>query len=698
MSRKKSFGISQKVSLAIVLITIVIFSAFTLVISGVVRTSLIKEAEGTLSTHTTSLVDALEIEIRFMRSQVFAYSQNCAFADDIKSKTYSNTQDLVAKLFTSSNYMDNVFVIDSQGVMVADSRRSARFDPKDYDFYREIIEGRTMAHYDLYPIPSPFDGFPVITFSVPIYDPEDFSVLGVLAAMFDLKLFFDKYISPRKVSETGFSYIVDNRGMIVIHPVTEEFFKFQGDESHIKRILESQSVTEGFSYSQEGKGTFVSSVKLNTCPWFVVTSVPLQELSKLAGRVAVIIIIMGIFAVVMLTLIISIMMRRLLILRILSLEKTIKVVSTGDLSLRVPVQGRDEITSMIEGFNSLLDSLNSSILAIDKKMDSLKGASHTLSANMEQTASAITEIDANLESTNGRIEDQSRNINETSNLVNQISSNITSLNNSIEHHAAGINQSSAAIEEMISTIGNIAGITEKASSEISGLKTASEMGRDKLAEVVGRVEGIARSSENLHEANTLISSIASQTNLLAMNAAIEAAHAGEAGRGFAVVAGEIRKLAELSAGQSKEIQKVIRDIKKSIDSTVTNSEETQSTFKDILQRVTIVERMFLEIRNSMNEQSAGSNQVLTALQEMRENTLSVQQDSQEMEQDSTRISQAVETLSSLGRVIEGAIKEISKGSNEINRAMAEIASLTEKNREDISEVDEQINQFRLGGY
>ena len=169
------------------------------------------------------------------------------------------------------------------------------------------------------------------------------------------------------------------------------------------------------------------------------------------------------------------------------------------------------------------------------------------------------------------------------------------------------------------------------------LVDASEVGRGRITDVSDQIKQIARQSESLLEANTIISGIADQTSLLAMNAAIEAAHAGEAGKGFAVVAEEIRKLAESVTTQSQEIERELTSTKSVIDGVVGASSDSERAFAEVQRLIHQVSALESEVKQSMLEQSAGSKQILQALSQINDTTSQVKTGAAEMKDGTTAV-------------------------------------------------------------
>jgi len=189
--------------------------------------------------------------------------------------------------------------------------------------------------------------------------------------------------------------------------------------------------------------------------------------------------------------------------------------------------------------------------------------------------------------------------------------------------------------------------------------------------------------------------IASQTNLLSMNAAIEAAHAGEAGKGFAVVAGEIRKLAENSSAQSKTISTVLKKIKSSIDKITQSTNSVLQKFEAIDGNIKTVADQEENIRNAMEEQSQGSKQVLEAVGSLNDITRQVKGESDEMQEGSKEVINEGKNLEIITQEISGGMNEMATGADQINVAVNRVNDLAISNHEKVDTLMKEVAKFKV---
>jgi len=377
------------------------------------------------------------------------------------------------------------------------------------------------------------------------------------------------------------------------------------------------------------------------------------------------------------------------------LSRGLEDVARGDLTRRLPEQGNDEIGQASRSYNQSMNEFSKMISSIKSQSGELSDIGSDLASNMTETASAMNEITANIQSTKTRAVNQSASVTETKATMEQVTANIGKLNQHVESQAAAVSQSSSSIEEMLANIQSVTSTLVKNTANVKELQESSETGRSSLQEVATDIQEIARESEGLMEINSVMENIASQTNLLSMNAAIEAAHAGDAGRGFAVVADEIRKLAESSGEQSKTIGNVLMKIKDSIEKITRSTEKVLDKFEVIDQRVKTVAEQEENIRNAMEEQSQGSKQILQASAQVNNVTQQVKSGSIEMLEGSKEVIQEAKNLEKPTQEITNGMNEMAIGAEEVNKAVNSVNDLTGKTKENISSLVQSVSRFKV---
>lgn len=204
-----------------------------------------------------------------------------------------------------------------------------------------------------------------------------------------------------------------------------------------------------------------------------------------------------------------------------------------------------------------------------------------------------------------------------------------------------VSTSSSAVEEMIANINSINSILEHNAESVGLLDGATRKGMAGIENVAELVSKIEENSNGLSEMSSVIQKIASQTNLLAMNAAIEAAHAGDSGRGFAVVADEIRKLAENSGSEARKISDVLKNVKQLIDATFKDTGDVQKEFSEVVQLSGTVVEQEQTVRRAISEQNEGGKQLLQAVGSMRELTQTVKERTEKLLTDTNAIKESI---------------------------------------------------------
>jgi len=382
---------------------------------------------------------------------------------------------------------------------------------------------------------------------------------------------------------------------------------------------------------------------------------------------------------------------------LVSVADTLKDISEGegDLTRLISTKSTDEIGDLARYFNQTLEKIKHLVFSIKNESVTLSGVGTDLASNMSETAAAVNQITANIQSIKGRVINQSASVSQTHATMEQVVGNINKLDKLVQEQSANVAQASSAIEEMVANTNSVTNTVISNANNVKILKDASEVGRNGLNEVSSDINEISRDSEGLMEINSVMQSIASQTNLLSMNAAIEAAHAGEAGRGFAVVADEIRKLAESSSEQSKTISVVLKKIKSSIDKITSSTENVMTKFAAIDDSVKIVAEQEENILHAMEEQGVGSKQILEGVSKVNDITRQVCNRSVEMLQNAHEVIRESENLEKATQEIKLGMNEMASGANQINVAVSHVNDISSKNRDGIGTLIKEVTRFKV---
>jgi methyl-accepting chemotaxis protein len=543
----------------------------------------------------------------------------------------------------------------------------------------------------------------IVHFRAPVYNRqgETVGITGVVANMNYSRNLVDS-ISP--YGEGRAELYTNNRTIIASHDKSIIGMLIQDAKVDRFGIAGIRAVEQSFAEQQpvtiRNNALLIQTYPFNigTAPdtWLLAISTPLQTVMRNVNSMTTVSIVIAAAAVFLSSLAGWVVAQRIA-KPISGISETLKSISEGegDLTKTIAVAGKSEIGDLAHYFNLTLKKIRELIIIIKEQTAALFNIGNELASSMEETAAAINQITVNIQSIKTRVINQSASVTETNSTMEQITVNIDKLNGHIERQAASVSQSSSAIEQMIANIKSVTETLVNNSGNVRELAEASALGQKSLEEVTDDIRNIARESEGILEINAVMENIASQTNLLSMNAAIEAAHAGEAGKGFAVVAGEIRKLAESSGAQSKTISEVLKKIKTSIDKISRSAANVLTKFEAINLGIKIVSDQEAEIRKAMEEQSAGSRQVMETLGQLNGISRQVKDGSMEMLEGSREVILESQRLEKVTQEISGGMNEMALGADQINSAVNEVNTVSGHNKENIDILVKEVSRFKV---
>ena len=374
--------------------------------------------------------------------------------------------------------------------------------------------------------------------------------------------------------------------------------------------------------------------------------------------------------------------------------KGLKQMESGDLTFRLKEnKSKDEINSMRVMVNSFAGTMNNMVATSRKKTSALTELAGKIDDFTGNISDEILQISDNSGDLNHSAKIQQQAVEETAATMNQMTGIIAKLSEKLEEQNDAVNQSSTAIEELKANINSITINIDKFGESFKNLLTNSGNGNGLISEVNSMIQLVLQQSDELLNTNKGIESVASQTNLLAMNAAIEAAHAGEAGKGFSVVAEEIRKLSENTTTQSHAINETLSKVTANIQNVYNASKNAGEVFAGIADQISVDNNLITEIKLSMDEQNSGSQQIVEALYNIKEISSEILDNYATMHQSVDGVGSHVKQLSSLAEKLNQGSEEIESSTKAIRENVIELTSLAVENRSIADALSKETEKF-----
>ena len=512
-------------------------------------------------------------------------------------------------------------------------------------------------------------------------------------------------ISDIIVGETGTAYLVSSSGTILGNRRPEILYKsiyseiIGSDTSAFAQFLKQSLASHKSSVNvSEIKGTqSISAVaSMRYADWTLLLTAPVSEF--MAENVSNLIKTFILIALIQLVVAIALgfYIARNITRPINHVIAALRNIAQGegDLTIELPASGKDETSVLSAYFNQTIAKLRNSIQRVGTDSREMESVGSDLESNMMSVSQVVSNITAGIDDLKKRFVEQEESVSGTAAAIEHIITTLRLLDESIGKQAAMVDESSASFDKMSHSIDTVGENVVETREVIRNLSAATNDGRETLVKANEVSQRISEASGDLIEAGAVIENIASQTNLLAMNAAIEAAHAGEAGKGFAVVASEIRKLAEESSTQGKKISITLKNLSVEIDTLASAAAGAVEKFNIISSYSKGLSTSIEGVVQAMDEQEENGKIIWGIINDVTGVTNEVKSGSGDMLADGEKVVSATKRLDDLTRILRENIEDIASQTELINEAAQESLEIAVKNKQSIDGLVLEVGKFK----
>ncbi len=573
------------------------------------------------------------------------------------------------------------------------------YDPRKRDWYKGAIQNNSFYTTPIYEDSNTKELMISVSFPVTVNN----KIIGVIATNLSLKPIED-YIQVKNEREKSFLSITSAGGDFISHPsykAGDNLFTIANSmyaplrDDILNKWYFSKIVTLTGS-ANTGIKKFAISKRVDKTGWIVFLEMDYDIALKDFRAVNNKFLTAG-FLIFLLTAAIAIFILNLTIKPLYAATDALREISekTADLTINIGRKGNDEFSALSYYFNLTIDKIRSALVSIIREVEDMDKIGISVAANTAQTASAMHQILSAIGTVKDKADYNFESVGEISKSIVKVMGRLEYGESQLLSWINAMQDVSVSIEGMVKSITSMLYVLEKNNDIIGQLSKISQSGRQNFKSVNDLLININDKANTLIEASSVIQNIAAQTNLLAMNAAIEAAHAGEAGKGFAVVAGEIRKLAEESNAQGKQIGAFLKefsDVQLEVLEAGKQAEQVIVEMADLAQDVNSKEQAVVY---SIQEQSSSGQRVLEAIGKMNRLTNELKIGFSDMLQNSSAVKTEVEKLVQITVEARNSLSDVVAGADQINKVVIDVSELTVKNKDSIASLNEELSKFKV---
>ena len=378
-----------------------------------------------------------------------------------------------------------------------------------------------------------------------------------------------------------------------------------------------------------------------------------------------------------------------------NIARVLDIANDGDLTSRLNLAMLDDYGKLSGSINVLIKQLSLMFKDLKSDTDVVAETSDTLSEVTNSAQNALSDMISTFKSIDSDSKARNQLISDADKDVDDLIHDVEVVKKHIMEQSSAIQQNSASITQMSSNIGSVAEMTIKAEEVSVALSDSSSKGSSAINTAITSIEQIQSMSHEVQDIVKVIQKIASQTNLLSMNAAIEAAHAGAMGQGFAVVADEVRSLASSSAKSARDIQEYIKEMVEKIDGGVEAIAIAGRSFREIAENVEQNNALIKTISSAMEEQKIGASETLNTTTDM---VNAIQAIKDLTEHESVRAASVRKMMKDVVTSSEAAVQLVNEGvqaSEVMGSAIEQVVDSVESNRRAVSSMNDAVKKFKV---